>query len=67
MAAQMIQVSPKLQLLVARSSEGDARESGWWVMRSFNRETLQWRDYPLPGRGITLWIPPRIARKFGLN
>lgn len=67
MAAQMIQVSPKLQLLVAKAQEDHSRESGWWIMRSFNRDTLRWRDYPVPGRGVTLWISSETARKYGLN
>lgn len=66
MAAQLIQVNEDLQLLVAREAEPTARESGWWVMRSFNRKTLQWKDYPLPGHGLTLWLSLDAAKRLGI-
>jgi hypothetical protein len=66
MAARMIRVSPLVELLVARARAGAAKESGWWVMRSYHRGTHEWRDYPVPGRGPTLWLTSQAARKYGL-
>lgn len=67
MAVQMIQISEDVQLMVAHEPEPRARESGWWVMRSFNRKTLQWKDYPVPGRGVTLWLSVDAARRLGIR
>jgi len=67
MAAQLIQLNEDLQLLVACAEEPLAKESGWWVMRSFNRKTLQWKDYPLPGHGLTLWLSPDAVKRLGIG
>lgn len=68
----VIAVSEDLHIVAAKYKEEFpdrpiARESGWWIVRSFNPKTLSWVDHSRPGTGVTWWLNREITEKLGLG
>ena len=59
-------MNENLSLVCAFEDSPLAKESGWYIVRAFNPKTLSWVDHARPGYGVTYWIKPEVAWRYGL-
>ena len=63
-----IELAGNLAIVVCKENDARlSRESGWWIVRTYNPKNLNWVDHSRPGFGMTYWINIEAARKLGLN
>lgn len=67
----LVSINSELQIVVVKHEEEDpqrpiGRESGYFIARSLNPNTLAWADHSKPGCGATWWLTKTVAHELGL-
>lgn len=68
----VVKINKEINIVVAKYEEEFperpiSKESGWWIVRSYNQKTLNWVDHSRPGYGVTWWVTTQMAEQLGLN
>jgi len=65
---RIVKINDHLEILVCKCTDPNlSRESGWWISREFNPQSLSWVDHARPGYGVTYWITKAKAVERGLE